>query len=207
MTENGHCNMAEVRLECDGLTTNDFSVPPFRVRAGQAVCLHLPLSTAIWQETLAPILSGRRAHPALHVHGSVSYLDRPMPRRYWWGWRHNPPAHAWLTGERGLTSTEATAVLGRVEVPADLNIGRVGWNERTLLALEACLLRPPDLLVFDTCGNDSLGAQHLFERLAFRPPQLALVYLKTTFERDEPCLSGAACLEVVPAPSPAMIVE
>lgn len=207
MTVNQLLETSSVRLECDGLTVRDFSLPPFRLQVGQGICLHVPLSTEIWYETLAPILCGRIAHPALHLHGSVSYLERPMPRRRWWGRLHNPSAGDWLTVERGLTPTQAAAVLGLVNEPANLSVGRIGWNERTMLALEACLLRPPDLLVFDTCGNDSLTAHRIFERLASRPPQLALLYLKTKFERDDPCLPGSTCLELVRGPLQTTVVE
>lgn len=109
--------------------------------------------------------------------------------------------------ERGLTSTEAESVLDLVGEPADMSIGRIGWNERTLLALEACLLRPPDVLVFDTCGNDWDTAYRIFDRLASRTPQFALLYLKTRFEPEDPCLPGAVCLEVLPARAPATIAE
>jgi hypothetical protein len=112
---------------------------------------------------------------------------------------YSPSAGDWLTTERGLTPTEAEAVLNLVGEPADMSIGRIGWNERTLLALEACLLHPPDLLVFDTCGNDSQGEYRIFERLASRKPQFALLYLKTRLEREDPCLPGATCLELVRA--------
>jgi hypothetical protein len=205
MTGNVRFDMQEVRLECDGLTTRDFSLPPFCVQTGQSVCLHVRLSTAIWYETLKPMLSGRIAHSALHLHGSVSYLERPMPRRRWWGGWHGPSAGDWLTAERGLTSTEAESVLNLVGEPADMSIGRIGWKERTLLTLEACLLRPPDLLVFDTCGNDWETIYHIFNRLASRTPQFALLYLKTRLEREDLCLPGAACLELVRAPSPATL--
>ena len=184
-----------VCLECDGLTTREFSVPPFRVEVGQSVCLHVLLPSPAWHEDVLPILTGRLAHPALHLHGSVSYLKRPIPRRRWWGGWHSPSAGDWLTTEKGLTSSEAAAVLSRVGEPADLSVGRIGWNERTMLALEACLLRPPDLLVFDTCGNDTETAYHIFERLASRSPQFALLYLKTRFYSDDPCLPVAACVE------------
>jgi hypothetical protein len=143
----------------------------------------------------------------LHLHGSVSYLERPMPRRRWWGKMYSPSAGDWLTAERGLSSTEAESVLNLVGEPADMSIGRIGWKERTLLALEACLLRPPDLLVFDTCGNDWETIYHIFDRLASRQPQFALLYLKTRLEREDPCLSGATCLEFVRAQSHAAIAE
>lgn len=206
MTGNGRLDMLAVLMECEGLSTRDFSLPPFRVEASQKVCLHVPLSMAIWYETLLPLLSVRLAHPAMHLHGSVSYLERPLPRRRWWGKRYSPSAGDWLTTEKGLTSREAAAVLSLVGEPADLSVGAIGWNERTMLDLEACLLRPPDLLVFDTCGNDWLTAHHIFERLASRTPSFALLYLKTTQRPDGPCLPGAVCLEMTRAASPTTLV-
>jgi hypothetical protein len=207
MTGNGRLDMPEVRLECAGLTVGDFSVgdfsvPSFQMQVGQAVCLHVPPYPAIWHETLKPILSGRKAHPALHLHGIVSYLERPMPRRRWWGRRYNPSGGDWLTTEKGLTSAEAATVLSLVGEPPGLSVCRIGWRERTLLALEATLLRPPDLLVFDTVGNDPQAIQHVLDRLASRPPSLALLYLKTRRGADDPCLPSASCLECVRAPSP-----
>jgi hypothetical protein len=153
------------------------------------------------------MLSGRIAHPALHLRGSVKYLERPMPRRRWWGGWSSPSAGDWLTVQRGLTSTEAATVLSLVGEPADLSVGAIGWNERTMLDLEACLLRPPDLLVFDTCGNDAETAHRIFERLASRTPLFALLYLKTRFYNYDPCLPGATCLEMVRASAPATIAE
>lgn len=206
MTRNGHLEGQAV-LECDGLSTCYFSVPPFRVQEGQTVCLHVPLGKAIWYEKLVPIFDGRIAHPALHLHGSVSYLERPMPQRRWWGGWRSPSVGDWLIINKGLTSVEATAVLKTVDMPANVSVGRIGWRERTRIALEARLLRHPDLLVFDTCGNDAETAYHIFERLASRSPQFALLYLKTRFYSDDPCLPGAACIELVRAPALATIAE
>lgn len=206
MTGNGRLDVPEVRLECAGLTVGDFSVgdfsvPSFQVQAGQAVCLHVPPYTAIWHENLRPILSGRIAHPALRLHGPVSYLERPMSRRRWWGLLRSPSIGHWLTVEKGLTSTEASAILGMVDLPADVSIGRIGGSERIILALEACLLRPPGLLVFETVGHGLPTIQYAFERLASRPPGLALLYLKTRRGTDAPCLPGAVCLEMTRARS------
>jgi hypothetical protein len=196
VTRNGPLETPAPRLECAGFTIGDFSVPPFNVRAGQALCVHIPPALTAGREELLAILTGRVGHAALRFFGSVGRLDRPMPWRRWWGGLFDPPVRNWLIGERGLTPEEAAGVLDRVALPATLRIGRVGWNERTLLALEACLLHPPDLLIFDTAGNDPLGVQRVFERLVSRPPSLALAYMKTAWGVDEPCLPGAACLAV-----------
>lgn len=207
MTRNGHLDLPELRLECAGLTAGDFSVgdfsvPSFQVQAGQAVCLHVPPSWRIWHAILIPILSGRKAHPALRLHGPVSYLERPMSRRRWWGLLHSPSVGHWLTVEKGLTSAEAAAILRMVDVPADLSIGRLGGSERMILAVEACLLRPPGLLVFETIGHGPETIQYVFERLASRPLSVALIYLKIRPGAEDPCLPDATCLKMVRAPSP-----
>lgn len=196
MAGNGRLQTPLLRLECMGLAVGDFAVPPFKVWAGQAVCLHIPPVPATGREALLAVLSGRTADPALRFSGSVGRLDRPMPRRRWWGGLFDPPARDWLLGENGLTAEEALEVLGCLALPAQERIGRLGWNERTLLALEACLLRPPALLIFDTVGNDPLGMQRVFQRLAARPAPLAVVYLKTHCEQHLDCLPDSFCVEI-----------
>jgi hypothetical protein len=52
----------------------------------------------------------------------------------------------------------------------------------------------PDVLVFDTVGNDHLAAREVFDRLASRPPGMALIYFKMVPSRFTPCLPGAVCL-------------
>jgi hypothetical protein len=196
-----------IRLECDGLRVEGFAVPPFRVRAGQAVCLHVRLPSPVWQDRLLPILTAKVAHPAVRFFGSVGYLKRPMPHRRWWGWLQDPLVRDWLIEDRGLMPEEAADILGRVALPPDLRVGWVGWNERSLLALEAALLRVPDVLVFDTTGNDPAGARRVFERLTCRPANLALLYLKTQAEADAPCLPGSTCFALERCPAQPVIAE
>jgi hypothetical protein len=207
MTGKKSIETSPIRLECDGLTTRNFLIPSFHLEAGQAICLHVLLPSPAWHEDVLPILIGRTAHPSMRFFGTVAYLDRPRPHRRWWGGLYNPSARDWLITQKGLTSTEAAAVLGLVDVPADLRVGNESWHSRTMLALEACLLHPPDLLVFDTTGNDRLTIQRLFERLSSRPPDLALIYLKTRHEMDDPCLPSGTCLDLVPASPHTTLVE
>ena len=196
VTNNGQPDGRALRLECAGLTVGDFSVPPCTVLSGQAVCLHVPPVQAPGREQLLALLAKRAAHPALRFFGSVRYLTRPMPRRRWWGGLYNPPVRDWLIYENDLAPQETANILERLALSPHLRIGRAGWNERTMLALEACLLRPPDLLIFDTAGNDPLATQQVFERIVTRPRPLAVVYLKLQSNQDELCLPGAACLAV-----------
>jgi hypothetical protein len=88
---------------------------------------------------------------------------------------------------------------------ASHRIGVLGWNQRTLLALDACLVHPPELLVFDTAGNDQLATEQVFDRLGSRPANLAVIYLK--MHPEWPCFPGASCLTLVPESARAVVVE
>lgn len=188
---------AALCLECTGLTVGGTIIPPFSLRAGQALCLHVLLAPVEWYDTLPPLLTGRTANSNIRMYGSAGYLERPVPYRRWWGSLHDPAAADWLRREKGLTAAAAERVLDATGVPGKLRVGRLGWNERTLLALEAWLVKPRDLLVFDTGGNDPCGTRQVFDRLANRPTALALLYLKTTSNCEKLCLPDATCVALL----------
>jgi len=195
-----------LRLECQGFFLGNHWIPPFQLRAGETICLHMPPTFVSWQETLVPLFKGTSVHPGLQFHGSAVYLERPTPQRGWFGRRKDISAYDWLTTKKKLSPEEATAVLERVGVAGDLRIGWMGWNERTLLALEAFLNRPTDVLVFDTAGNDPPGIRRVFDRLISRPENLALAYLKTV-PNLTPCFPGGWCLEIPVRPMETALVE
>jgi hypothetical protein len=184
-----------IRIKCLGLTAGGYVVPPFTLRAGESLCLHVPHSEPPWYEGLLRALTRVTPTPGLEFHGTLEYLERPMPRSRWWWPRRSPPTRGWLIDAKGLRPDEAEAVLSRVAVPPQAPVTWLGWNERTLLAVEVSLLRPCDVLVFDTMGNDPDGSRRIVERLASRPDGRALVYLKTAPSYS--CLPGATCLTLV----------
>src|ERR1700693_6340732 len=93
---NGPLLASPIRMACLGVTVRGFSVPPFTVRGGESVCLHVPPSETPWHEGLLRALSGVVPIAGLKFHGTFEYLELPMPRRRWWGRVWNPPAPAWL---------------------------------------------------------------------------------------------------------------
>jgi hypothetical protein len=191
-----------MRIHCLGLDARGFCLPPFTLRAGEALCLHVPSIDPPWYDLLLPLITGQTAHPALQFTGTVTYLQKPVPRRRWWllGRMRNPAAGDWLTADRRLSPAEATATLQRLSIVPRTPIGSLGWNERSLLAVEAFLLRPPDVLVFETTGQDPLGERRVLDRLSSAPADLALVYLKMLRDRPHPCLPRGTCLDVAARP-------
>jgi hypothetical protein len=205
--QNGQINPRPLRLDCLGLRAGGHTLPPFRLHAGEAVCMHVQHSPLPWYDGVLPLLQGKATHPALRLLGTTHYLERPIPRRTWFGRRKDCAAQEWLMREQGLSSEDAARVLQAVSVPPDLRVGWMGWNERTMLALEVCLLRPPDVLVFDAAGNDLMAINSIFNRLVSRPSGLAIVYLKTNLDEDSPCLPGASCLMLTAGPLQTTAVE
>jgi hypothetical protein len=198
MNQNGQTPSLALRLECMGLVVGGHTLPRFQVRAGEAVCLHVEYSPGSlpWYDCLLPLLVGRIQHPAIRLYGPAASLDRPFPRRRWLPWRRHPSTRDWLLYEGRLSPQEAEHVLSLVPVSPAMRVTSLGWNDRTMLALEACLLHPPELLVFDTAGSAVPTIQAVFDRLATRPTDLALAYLKTNLDAGSPCLPGASCYEI-----------
>ena len=187
-------------MECFGLELAGSILPPFELHAGEALCLHIEHSTIPWYEGILKLLRGDISDPQLRVDGQVRYLERPMPGRGWFGRRKNMLPGNWLVNEVKLSPTEANRILNQLNVNPDLRIGWMGWNERTLLALEAYFVHSPDLLVFDTSGNDYQGIHTVFSRLDSRPPSMAVIYLKTNPGSMSPCFAGAKCIDLaIPA--------
>ena len=203
----GRINHETTRIECDGISVGGRFLPPFQLEAGGAICLHVEHCPIPWYEGLLQALKGETVHSGLRVLGSAAYLARPMPRRRWFGRWNDSSAQQWLISEGGLSEFQASSVLKLVGVPPELRIGWMGWNERTLLALEACFLKPPSVVIIDTAGNDPSGVELILNRTATRPVELALIYVKTILRESEPCLPGGRCLEVAVNPPVTVAVE
>ena len=194
-------------LQSFGLTVGGLFVPPFSLRSGESLCLHVGPSTIPWYDGLLPLFTGKATHPGLQIRGSVRYLERPMPRRRWWGRLDDPSISAWLLNEARIDPERMNDILARLAVTPDVRIGYLGGDPRTILALEAVLAHPPNLLVFDTAGNSPQAIQEVFGRLSSRPPEMALTYLKLLHNPDAPCVPGAVCLDLVAETKPLLAVE
>src|SRR2546421_229135 len=112
-----------LRLECQGFPVGDHWIPAFRLHAGEAVCLHGETTFNLWHETLVPLFKGTAVHPGLHLHGTATYLERPLPQRGWFGRRKDCSVRDWLITKAKLSPGEVPGVLERIAVPPDLRIG------------------------------------------------------------------------------------
>ena len=182
-------------LESSGLETGGRFVPRFQVGVGQSVCLHVEHQPEFpWYDWILPLLKGDVEHPAIGRRGVHFYMRAASADRGWFGRLKGTTALDWLVKRQGVPLHEAERILKLVDAPPNIRVNWLPLNERMTIALEACLVHPPDLLLFDTFGCAAYTVQSLFDRLATRPSQLALAYLKTNLNYDDyPCLPGAAC--------------
>jgi hypothetical protein len=168
--------MVALRIACDGLTVGRLFLPPFQLHVGEYVCLRLPVEADFTKEKrlLVEYLTGARRASALSLFGVVQLVEPPVPRRGFLGLLRNPRMEAWLV-RRGLSLEEARDIARRHGIPVHQRIGATGWNERTLVALEAALALPGDVLVFELAGNDPQGVERAHQIVASRMNGRAIV--------------------------------
>src|SRR5262245_15403721 len=64
--------MESTRLRSEGFTVDSLYVPPFELRRGEAVCLHMPSPMDWrWAEKLVRSLIGQSPDSGIHVHGRI----------------------------------------------------------------------------------------------------------------------------------------
>ena len=130
--------MADVRISCAGVREGPLRLPPFDLRVGEAICLHLPAATSnAAEQDLIRTLTGRLAHPGCRLLGKV-YAAAPAQDDRIGLLRLLRPlrATAWLRRRGGLSRKDAKAIVGAI-LDRDWPLMYLAGNPRTLLGLEA----------------------------------------------------------------------
>jgi hypothetical protein len=196
--------MDRLLIACEGVTIDSLQVPPFELRAGSILCLHMPLSTWSKEEPLVQALTGTRPMRGLRLFGRVCQAIPPVQPAGLTGLFHRPRAARWLQN-KGLSSAEAQAVVARVAQRADgrvarLPIGQLPGNARALLGLEGAWASGADAVVFTTSGLDPRGRQAVCEAVCARLDRCAAVRISHAYwtegRRERDCYPGSSCLEL-----------
>src|SRR5947209_592555 len=102
--------MNPVRISSEGCHVAGIWIPPFSLRQGEVVCLHMPCAPFSPEEDqVVEVLTGERPVPGLHLSGRVCWADRLSPRRrgFFQGLRvrlFRPPlARDWLRRATGMS--------------------------------------------------------------------------------------------------------
>ena len=181
-------------------------IPAFELKSGEIACLHMPCPFGSDESVrVVEALLGKLSVPGLRLSARICLASPPMLRPGLLGFFYHPHASTWFRRVTGVRRQPATAAVERVGRLTDdrvtrLRIGRIPWNARVLLGLEAAWASRPDAVLFSTVALDPLGVRMVFDEVGAHLSESAAVYLSYEYStqgrkgRDHP--PGAMCVEL-----------
>lgn len=196
----------ELRVSCDGCAVGRLTVPPFRLHAGAAVCLHLPgpVYSKDWH-ALVQVLTGAQPLPSVRQFGRVQWAEPASTPTTVLGLlrqgRLTPLRPVdWLQRVAGLSAADSTSVVARLDLRPEWRLSQLAGNPRALLGLEAIWAQRADAVVFHTVGCDPSGVKRVFEAVAAHLAECPAIYLSSWFWQDggqqRDHFPGATCLDI-----------
>jgi hypothetical protein len=177
-------------------------IPPFSLRLGELVCLHLPHPIPDgFQGDLLHVLTGKRRVTGLRLFGRV--LPAAPARDDRLGlFRFLRPLRAaqWLRKQAGMSRHEGSMALRRIGLDQDWPLTHLAGNPRTLLGLEAAWAGGAEVLVYWTNCCDPSGARAVHAAVASRLPTCPAIHLSfLRFQNGQPfrdCYPGVTCIDL-----------
>lgn len=169
--------MTPAGIQCDGITVAGMEVPPFELRSGEMVCLHMPcLPSPAWDEFVEAI-TGKKKIAGLRIEGQVRWAERAQPRRGLAALFRQPYAEDWLQAAAHISAPDARALVTSLGLPLRQKLGSLGGNWRLLLALEAAYACKVDVIVYSTAGCDPMGVKAVHESVTAKLDRWAALRL------------------------------
>jgi hypothetical protein len=193
--------MTPLRLSCEGITLGETILPPFELRAGEGVCLHVPWDGFSREEDqLVRALTGKEAVRGLHLFGKIFRAVPAVSTRGLLGFFHQPRVVDWFRKAAGVTRAQARNVLTRLGIRAEGRISQLAGTPRTLLGLEAAWARCAEAIVFSTSGLDLCGRSDVLQAVSSHLDRCPAIYLSHWFwqggQKKRECFPGATCVEI-----------
>ena len=205
--------MADLRVACSGTQVGAVFVPPFSLRLGELVCLHVPHPIPKgFQSDLLGVLIGKHSTKGLRLFGRVLTAAPAHDNRIGL-FRLLRPLRAtrWLRQQGGMSRSEAHMAQRRIGLDQDWPLTHLAGNPRTLLGLEAAWAGGAEALVYWTTCCDPSGALAVHATVASRLatcPAIHLSFLR--FQNGRPvrdCLPGFTCLDLIDSSRPPLRAE
>ena len=195
--------MSPIQISCEGFTLGSFWVPPFQLKAGEVVCLHLPFSPDSTEtEKFLQVLTGERSEAGFHAFGRVACAQPARSKRKGW----LPFAQDETVREWFYRSTQGVSLIGesdfsRLGVQASWKVSQLGYNHRLLLGLEAAFQNSTESIVFSTVGCDPSGYSLAVEWFSWkRERAISGIYLSYPFMQNGQtrrfCFPRGKCVDV-----------
>jgi hypothetical protein len=193
------------RISCSGMQIGAVQIPPFQLRDGELICLHMP-SPALsdLEKQIIDLLTGKRS--GLQVSAQVTWIDPPSWTKGLLGLFYQPRAVAWLRRVARISPQEALSIVERLGLRREWRVSQLSWDERSLLGLEAAWANRAETIVFSTVGCSFLGRRAIYEAVLSHIDQCPAIHLSYAYwtqgRQERFCHPKARCLEVSQAQSP-----
>jgi hypothetical protein len=193
--------MNPIRLSCDGMIIGSLVIPPFQLKAGEFICLHLPGPAGSKEEVqLIQILTGKSSVSGLRLFGRVLYASPATDRRGFFRFLRPLRPADWLRQSAGISRQEAGAIVARLGIKQEWHLSQLASNPSTLLGLEAAWAQGAEVILFSTSGCDPSGIRAVFNSVSSHLDRTAAIYLSLPFfqggKLKRNYFPGALCLEV-----------
>jgi hypothetical protein len=190
-----------ILFSCDGQTIGSLWIPPFQIKTGDFICLHMPNLKLLEKEEVISILTGKKQEPAIHRYGRVEWASPATRDRT--GFFHSfrkENVVDWVRRSCKLSQEAAREIVAGLDLRLDWHIAQLAMNQKTLLGLEAAFHRAPEIILFSTIGCDPLGRKKAFELVSSKLDLYAAIHLSYPFEQNGSmariCFPSSFCIPI-----------
>jgi hypothetical protein len=193
--------MTCTHLSCRGIMVASIWIPPFQLRAGDFLCLHMPcLAFSKEEEQIVCVLTGGCPVAGLRLFSHICRASAPVSRGGILGLFRRPRVVDWIRRSGGISRMEARAIMARLGLRPDWRVCQLAMTPRTLLGLEAAWARGAEVVVFTTVGCDPLGRKAVYEAVSARLHHCAALHLSYSFIQNgrpgRDCFTRGSCIEL-----------
>lgn len=140
-----------------------FFLPPFHLRLGGALCLHVSFPCFSPEEAkFVRSLTADDRVPGLHGQGPIAWAA-PVPPAGRGLLFREPTVMEWLRDAARLPPAEAQAFVVRHRLQPAWKISSLAGTPNILLALESAHARGCEMVLYSTAGLDPLGIREVHE--------------------------------------------
>jgi hypothetical protein len=200
--------MQPLRVVSTGFEADGLSVPPFELRAGESLCLHLPASDVTLDEhaLLVRLLTGYATVSGLRVLGQSEWARPVVALDRWVSTARAPQKAAdWLAGVTRMNRDEAARRLRAHGLPAEALARNLTPLEWRLMGLEVAWARGAEVVVFDTGDSEPGGVGRINRAVDLRIERCAGLRLNRPVVVEgraewRACWPRGRCLGAMPLP-------
>ncbi|OOV17038.1 hypothetical protein [Flavobacterium sp. LM4] len=152
--------MKELLIESKGIRTDQYFIPPFELREGDLVLIHLDchVASSYVEEKLIAILAGKEKHKNVRINKPHTFVKHFRESRF--KDRFFPATVGeYLSKNANLKSEFANKIYEIDWINKDIKIKTLAGNPRKLISLYSVLSKTNNI-IFDLAAQDFEGIEH-----------------------------------------------